>query len=224
MKPITQYLVCIIAESFKAGIKVPGGIHTQMEFTTPFGNRQRFPAIGKKSRTAPIIQLHMDISPPAIIRRVWSIAIDAVKGQSRWRFSHISKKVLEVQPSFANSNTSAPIPYPACMAGIAATSYHALPDTIRACFRASVDIPLLTDSFAPQATATSGESFTQRGTPRTDVFPAITNADPVGTTSIPRTGNTVQSYESPESLVPQIYKARHLTNKMYYNTQILAGQ
>src|SRR5262245_14671364 len=55
--------------------------------------------------TIPILLLHG--RPPAILRAIATIIVDAINGHLRWAFAHIGQEVAEIQPALADRNAPA---------------------------------------------------------------------------------------------------------------------
>lgn len=77
---------------------------------------------------AAIVGLRNCVRPSAVIRCVILFVIAAINAQTRWRVSHIGKKVFKaVAPPRAHNNSSRSVPFVSVAVGVMAAIFHSLP-------------------------------------------------------------------------------------------------
>jgi len=115
-----------------------------------------------------VVGLCFSVGPAAVLRRVWSVIIDALDGcASVWFWSHIGQEVLErIEPSVAERNASGSIAAVIWMSRVVATTLSVLP---RQVFRRSGHAMCPVD-VTNQAHTTATQTHANGKAPRVDVF------------------------------------------------------
>ena len=67
----------------------------------PLGKASGFSFVGDKHSCSGVPLLFLYRTPSAIVRRIWTICIDAIQCFANWPFAHVGKKAIEMFPSFA---------------------------------------------------------------------------------------------------------------------------
>lgn len=106
--------------------------------------------------------------PPAITGLIVAIIVDSVNRQARWRFTHVSKEVLESPPAFADCDAPTPVVAVMFIVWVRATMNHACPRRIGFRLPPSPGMPMLrhfdvsgNHQFMTDASATIGCPFSQ---------------------------------------------------------------
>lgn len=66
-------------------------------------------------------------SPAAILRAVWAIIVDSIKGQPRRFCCKVSDKISDIVPTVADKNTATPIPLVLRIRRVVAALHHGVP-------------------------------------------------------------------------------------------------
>lgn len=130
--------------------------------SAPFSESKGFP-IKSNSAVIPAVVVLLDPSSPSTV--AWLIvakSIDSIKSQANRAFAHVCKKVLELVPSLANSNTSLTIFKIRRTGFVETATHHARPDVVGSgvalsvgCISIDTDLPFLFDVPAPAGGGTS---------------------------------------------------------------------
>jgi hypothetical protein len=173
-----------------------------------FGSQFLVGELGDKCYLSSIRDLLFSRGPSAIVSAIRSVYVDSVKRISwPWSLSHVGQKVLELFPSFANSDPSSAIAGIRTGVWVSTPVKHVLPAAIlRASLREAVSNHLCV-FFGSVASAASALAPRQRTS--SDIFgsPAIALACPI-CSSEPISRNTIggalQHYPSSKTRASQI--------------------
>lgn len=99
----------------------------------PLSNGFCLAFMGNESVSSTISRLLFRRSPAAILRRVISPVLSAIKSFSLWALTHVSEKVLKRVPSFTESYTLAPVVRESIIVRIITPRTHASPSAIGRC-------------------------------------------------------------------------------------------
>lgn len=150
-------------------------------------------ANGKKAIISRVAGLFSSSGPTAISRFVIAIVVDAVNRLANGALAHIGKKILELIPSFTNTNSSAPIVFVLRNMFVSAPGTHTCPTSVSRSFsRDTMAVPDRCSVSFYQASTRLGCSTTNIGIQNNYVFTAITNTK-AGTSVTARGINKIKS-------------------------------
>ena len=66
-------------------------------------------------------------SPAAILRAVWAVVVDSVKGQPKRFCCEVSDKISDIMPTVADKNTATPVPLVLRIRRVVASLHHGVP-------------------------------------------------------------------------------------------------
>ena len=149
--------------------------------------------------------------PSAVLWRVVSIVVDAVKRLSFRFFTHVCEEVIKLIPPFTNSNSSASIVWKGFVSWIKASSPHCDPNIVNSGTGVSMGSSPLRDKLPLQAPAGSRNSSLKHTVKKHDFFSTVASAITHG---VPSTrSNTERSVfrdnKSSKSLSDERYFGRH---------------
>lgn len=101
------------------------------KFSSPFGDRLRFPIMGQGHIVSFVLSLCYSVRPLTITWKVAFVIVFAINlMESRWTFSHVGKEIRKAAPPLTNGDSSTAVVFPACGVWISAPLYHAGPHII----------------------------------------------------------------------------------------------
>lgn len=125
---------------------------------SPVRNAQCCAAMIYPNRAPLVPTLDLPCRPAAVLWRVVSVAINAVKRKARRAFSHVGEERRKLTPSSANGYASTAIIFPTGVVPIVATFAHAVPSVPRPRDDSAGGVTVLerhfSDSFSSEASTT----------------------------------------------------------------------
>ena len=138
-----------------------------------------------------IIGLFKSCSPFAIFRSVIFVIINSLKGKPFLSFTHISKKIGKVTPSFANFNSTPPIVFVCWILLIVTTLVHSMPR-----FMCEYILPSNAPLFDISAPTRFSVSIQNLAAGNNGPIPALTETNPKRTTIHMRKTNNFKPAKS----------------------------
>jgi hypothetical protein len=96
----------------------------------PFSDGSRLALHRVISTNTSVAHLNRSSGPAAVIRRVWTVVVDAVERHLRPWLAHVSKEVLELRPTLADRDSTPSVVAEEAIVGVGAPLPHPVPNTM----------------------------------------------------------------------------------------------